>query len=132
MEKTKTPRKITLTVRTVDHWRETRHYKTLKGARKFAHRVVGPHPDLGGGYVVSFYGDTVLVFDGASYNELFPAPVDPPRYDAGPLTEEEEAQHAVEYDAYDAAFAKLEASYPEAVYDRWASEVAASEPWWAA
>jgi hypothetical protein len=76
--KATTPRDITLTVRTVDHWRETRHYKTLKGARKFAHRVVGPHPDLGGGYVVSFYGDTVLVFDGASYNELFPAPVEPP------------------------------------------------------
>ena len=76
--KATTPRKITLTVRTVDHWRETRHYKTLKGARKFAHRVVGPHPDLGGGYAVSFYGDTVLVFDGASYNELFPAPVEPP------------------------------------------------------
>jgi hypothetical protein len=78
MENKKTPRKITLTVRTIDHWRETRHYKTLKGARKFAHRVVGPHPDLGGGYAVSFYGDTVLVFDGASYNELFPAPVEPP------------------------------------------------------
>jgi hypothetical protein len=50
--------------------------------------------------------------------------------DPGPpadLTDEEEALFAAED-----AFAKLEASYPEAVYDRWASDVAASEPWWAA
>jgi hypothetical protein len=78
METKKTPRKITLTVRTVDHWRETRRYKTLKGARKFAHSIVGPHPDTGGGYAVSFYGDAVLVFDGASYNELFPPKAEPP------------------------------------------------------
>jgi len=40
----------------VDGCSKSRQFKTLKGARKFAHECVGEHPDLGSCYAVSFDG----------------------------------------------------------------------------
>ena len=40
----------------VDRYRSTRTFKTLKGARKFAQDRIGKNPDIGSYYAVSFDG----------------------------------------------------------------------------
>lgn len=60
----------------------TRTYKTLKGARKYAQRMVGRHPELSCGYAVSTdgIGRITVSNDGAGclhfgvgLKDLFPA-----------------------------------------------------------
>lgn len=65
--------KITVTYTSIDRCRKRRVYKTLEGARKFAHEWVGPHPDMGTGYAVSDDGVGKVEVSGASLADLFPA-----------------------------------------------------------
>jgi hypothetical protein len=77
MSETKATRLIKLTFSTVDRFRESRTYKTLEGARKYAHRRVGAHPDISEvfWYAVGQYGDAKLeIREGTTYAELFPPP----------------------------------------------------------
>ena len=70
---------ITLRYRTVDRYSETRKFKTLKGAMKYAHTKLGAHPDTSGtfGYAVSHYGDAKLSVEGVALSVLFPPPASP-------------------------------------------------------
>ena len=58
----------------IDRFHETRRFKTLKGARKFAHLRVGAHPDLGSWYAVSSDGVGKIEVKGCTLAELFPPP----------------------------------------------------------
>jgi hypothetical protein len=55
-----TPTATTIRVRysTIDGFSQSRTFKTLEGARRFAQKWVGPHPDVGEtyNYAVSFDG----------------------------------------------------------------------------
>jgi hypothetical protein len=64
---------IKVKYRSVDGYSKSRTFKTLKYARKFAHEWVGEHPDIGGGYAVSFDGIGRIMVSGVSLEELFPA-----------------------------------------------------------
>jgi hypothetical protein len=61
-----------------DGFRETRTFKTLAGARRYAHDSVGPHPELGSGYAVSDDGIGVIQVEGARLADLFPPPAPEP------------------------------------------------------
>jgi hypothetical protein len=65
---------IRLTYSTIDRYRKAGVFKTLKGAQKFAHRWVGPHPEVSETfrYAVSADGVGKLTVDGVSFAELFP------------------------------------------------------------
>jgi hypothetical protein len=64
---------ITVTYLAVDGTRDTRRYKTLRGAQARAHYWVGPHPDIGSFYAVSNDGvGRVTVEGGTTLAELFP------------------------------------------------------------
>jgi len=65
-------REVRVLVRTVDHHSETRRFKTLAGARRFAHKWVGEAPDLGLWYAVSFDGMVTVTVYGATLAEVFP------------------------------------------------------------
>jgi hypothetical protein len=67
---------ITVRYSSIDRYRKTRKFKTLAGARRFAHTWVGEHPDLGSTYAVSFDGIGKVTVDGATLAELFPPPAD--------------------------------------------------------
>lgn len=56
----------------VDRVRTTKKFKTLEGARKFAHHWVGEHPEIGFSYAVSGDGIGKIEVDGVSLRELFP------------------------------------------------------------
>lgn len=58
----------------IDGYRDTRKFKTLKGARVFAHDRVGPHPELGGTYAISRDGIGLIAVAGCTLRELFPEP----------------------------------------------------------
>lgn len=74
----KTPREVKTHFSTIDRYHESRSFKTLEGARAYAHRKVGAHPEYSSfGYVVSSYGDAKLTFSGATFEELFPREVKP-------------------------------------------------------
>jgi len=69
---------IKITVRTVDHHHESRRFRTLAGARRFAQRWVGRHPDTESGYyAVSAYGDVRVDWDGCLDSDLWPADIEP-------------------------------------------------------
>lgn len=57
----------------IDGWRATRRFKTLRGARAFAQRYVGAHPEIGSCYAVSGDGVGKITAEGCSLRELFPA-----------------------------------------------------------
>lgn len=80
-----TNRDITVTFSTIDRFRQTRHFKTLKGAQKYAQKRVGAHPDVSEtyGYAVDAYGVGKVQLRGATFVEVFP----PLRYDGGDLNE---------------------------------------------
>lgn len=68
---------ITVTYTSIDRLRKKRSFKTLAGARRFAHKWVGPHPDIGydeisGGYAVSFDGIGKVTWSGCVSANLFP------------------------------------------------------------
>ena len=49
----------------IDRFSESRRFKTLTGAQKYAQKWVGPHPDQGGTYAVSFDGVGKVTVSGA-------------------------------------------------------------------
>lgn len=65
---------ITITYTSIDRLRKRRSFKTLAGARRFAHKWIGAHPDIGGSYAVSFDGIGRVTWKGCSSAELFPPP----------------------------------------------------------
>lgn len=65
-------REIKVHYSSVDRYSKTAKFKTLEGARKFAHRYVGEHPDMGGSYAVSYDGIGTIRVEGATLQELFP------------------------------------------------------------
>lgn len=70
--------KITVRYSTIDRFRETRTFKTLKGARAYAVKLVGEHPDHGGtSYAVSFDGIGKIEVEGCTLRELFTAEIKP-------------------------------------------------------
>jgi hypothetical protein len=65
-------REIVVTFSTIDHHRERRVFKTLEGARKYAQKKLGEHPDMGSTYAVGAYGDAKIEVRGCALAELFP------------------------------------------------------------
>jgi hypothetical protein len=63
---------ITVYYSACDGYQTRRTYKTLKGAQKFAHLYVGPHPEFGSHYAVSDDGIGSISVVGATLSELFP------------------------------------------------------------
>jgi len=64
--------KIKISYRATDGYSKTKTYTTLKGAMKYAHDMLGKHPDMGGGYAVSFDGVGRITVTGCTISELFP------------------------------------------------------------
>lgn len=65
---------ITVRYSSIDGFSKTRKFKTIEGARKFAVRYVGEHPDHGGGnYAVSFDGVGKVTVQGCTLAALFDA-----------------------------------------------------------
>lgn len=56
----------------IDHYSETRRFKTIAGAQKYAHHTIGAHPEMGFGYAVSGDGVGKITCTGISLRELFP------------------------------------------------------------
>ena len=69
-------RHIHVHYRAVDGAGDTRRFRTLGGARKYAHEMVGPHPEIGRTYAVSGDGVGRVQVIGATLAELFPDPTD--------------------------------------------------------
>lgn len=65
--------KITVYYASVDHFTQSRTFKTLAGAQKYADKWVGPTPDLGSCYAVSHDGIGRIMVKGAAVADLFPA-----------------------------------------------------------
>ena len=64
--------KIKIWYSAVDGYQESRTFKTLKGAQKYARYWVGAYPELGSTYAISGDGVAKIEIDGASLTELFP------------------------------------------------------------
>ena len=64
--------KITVRFSTIDRYRESRTFATLAGARSYAQRKIGAHPEMGSGYAVSAWGDAKVTVSGCSLDDLFP------------------------------------------------------------
>jgi hypothetical protein len=62
---------IKISIKTVDHFSQTRKFQTVEGARKYARRYVGQFPDVGGSYAVSQDGIVTAHVDGMDLNEFF-------------------------------------------------------------
>lgn len=73
------PVKIIVRYRSCDGARERRTFTSLAGARRFAHKWIGEHPDIGSSYAVSFDGIGTIEVEGARLADLFP-----PRAEASP------------------------------------------------
>ena len=66
---------IVLVYKSIDRCYKRRAFKTLGGAQKFAHGMVGPHPDVSVtfGYAVSDDGiGKIEIREGTTFGELFP------------------------------------------------------------
>lgn len=59
---------------TLDRFTQTRSFKTLAGARKFAQKYVGAKPEISDtfGYAVSGDGMGKIIAQGCSIHDLFP------------------------------------------------------------
>jgi hypothetical protein len=68
------PDLITVRYFSIDRYRETRHYRTLKGAQRYAHHWIGAHPEIGQGYAISGDGVGRITCKGCTLRELFPEP----------------------------------------------------------
>ena len=58
----------------VDGGGQSRSYKSLKGARKFAQSWVGKNPELGSSYAISGDGIGKIQVEGCALKELFGEP----------------------------------------------------------
>lgn len=56
-----------------DGFKQTRKYKTLKGAQRYAQERIGEFPEMGSDYAVSGDGIGTIRVEGACLYELFPA-----------------------------------------------------------
>ena len=63
---------IKITYSTVDGCRIARSFKTIKGARTFAHHWLGETPDMGRFYAVSDDGVGKIKCEGCTLYDLFP------------------------------------------------------------
>jgi hypothetical protein len=63
---------ITVRYRSLDQFSESRKFKTLAGARRYAHRRIGEHPEIGSRYAVSGDGIGRITCEGCTLAELFP------------------------------------------------------------
>ena len=68
---------ITVRYSSIDRFSESRKFKTLTGARAYAQKWVGEHPDLGSGYAISGDGVGKITVSGVSLAELFGVAKDP-------------------------------------------------------
>lgn len=71
---TKPPVEITVTYSSVDRFRQTRKFKTLAGAQKYAQKMVGETPEISAmfQYAVSGSGVGKVEVRGATLKALFP------------------------------------------------------------
>ncbi len=76
---------IIVRYRSLDRYSERRVFKTLAGARRYAHKWIGAHPDLGRFYAVSEDGIGKIEVEGATLADIFPEEPTPPqpRYRSG-------------------------------------------------
>jgi hypothetical protein len=65
---------ITIRFSSLDGWRQTRKFKTLRGARAYAQKWVGEHPEIGSSYAVSGDGIGKVTVVGCTLAQLFPEP----------------------------------------------------------
>ena len=65
---------IQVTYTSVDHVRQARKFKTIKSARAFAEKWVGPQDAEGGSYAVSNDGVGKVTWTGCTREELFGEP----------------------------------------------------------
>ena len=82
---------ITLRYRSCDGYSEKRTFKTLKGAQRYAERMLGGCPELTCTYAVSTDGIGTIYSAGASLSDIFPHAAPPYDVDA-----EEEAETYVD------------------------------------
>lgn len=69
---------ITVTYASIDGVRDRRRFKTLYGARLFAHLFLGETPEVGSTYAISGDGIGRVTVDGATLSDLFPKTIAPP------------------------------------------------------
>jgi hypothetical protein len=67
---------ITVRYEAIDGFRQTRKFKTVKGARTYAVNRVGEHADQGTNYAVSFDGIGKITVRGCTIGELFAGSLD--------------------------------------------------------
>lgn len=91
MARIETQTKIVVHYVAVDGFASSRTFKTLRAAQKFAHKMVGEHPEIGTRYAVSADGvGKVTVNGSATLSELFPDDQSRPAYRLGrPMSEAE-------------------------------------------
>jgi len=64
---------IRIVYSSVDGARITKQFKTVAGAKAFASKMIGNHPDVGSGYAISDDGVGKIVVTGITLAELFPS-----------------------------------------------------------
>ena len=64
---------ISIRIRSIDGFTESRSFKSLAGASKFAQAALGLYPDLSSTYAIADDGVVKLTVRGASLLDLFPA-----------------------------------------------------------
>ena len=62
---------IKINYSSVDGYRESRSFKTLKGARKYAQHWVGKNPEIGSSYAISGDGVGKIRAEGVVLADLF-------------------------------------------------------------
>jgi len=72
---------IKIRYRASDGYSQTRKYKTLKGAQRYAQEMVGETPEMGTGYAVSGDGIGTIRVSGTTLKELFPKAAHETGYD---------------------------------------------------
>ena len=63
---------ITVRYSSIDGYRKRCRFKTLAGARKFATKWVGAHPEIGSSYAICDDGLGKITVEGALIHDLFP------------------------------------------------------------
>lgn len=74
---------IKVRYKSIDRFSQSRSFKTLKGAQRFAQKWVGPTPELGTWYAVSGDGVGRITVEGCSLEDLFPKAATPKGDDEG-------------------------------------------------
>ncbi len=64
--------KIEVFYQAIDGCHQTRFYRTLKGAQKYAQLMIGTHPEIGRLYAISHDGIGKIMATGCKLADLFP------------------------------------------------------------